>query len=209
MNDRNYKINPEFTLPNVITVARLIMVPIAFFLLVGRGDNKAAFFVFAFAGLSDFLDGQIARRTDTVSEFGKLLDPFVDRFLILAGVVGLFIVGRIPLWVLSVLVLRDVYLAIGLSRVKHRGGPQIEVIFLGKLTTALLFTGFSGLILDWPHVAGLKMTSRSWLPGFNGSGYAIWIWLVYAGVVFSLITAARYTHIGYADLFGTSIDKKS
>jgi cardiolipin synthase len=107
-----------------------------------------------------------------------------------------------------ILVLRDVYLAIGLSRVKHRGGPQIEVIFTGKLTTALLFAGFSGLILDWPHTAGFGLTSLNWLPGFNGAEYAVWIWLVYAGVFFSLITAARYTSIGYADLFGTSIGKK-
>ncbi|MBK5211991.1 MAG: CDP-alcohol phosphatidyltransferase family protein [Coriobacteriia bacterium] len=208
MNEKNYKINPEFTLPNVITVIRLIMVPVAFFLLVDKGNNKAAFFVFALAGVSDFIDGQIARRTDTVSEFGKLLDPFVDRFLILAGVVGLFVVGRIPLWVVSILVLRDAYLAIGLSRVKHRGGPQIEVIFTGKLTTALLFTGFTGLILDWPRTAGLGVTSANWLPGFNGAVYVVWIWLVYAGVVLSLITAARYTSIGYADFFGTVGDKK-
>ena len=92
-----------FTLANVVSFVRLLMVPLYLFLLM-NGQNLAATLVFATAAATDFLDGQIARRTHTVSKLGQLLDPAVDRVLMVTGVLGVFLVGRIPLWVIVVVI---------------------------------------------------------------------------------------------------------
>ena len=85
-----------FTVSNVITFIRLCMVPLFMVLLLG-GANVTATVVFAVAACTDFVDGQIARRTNTVSKLGRLLDPAVDRLLMIFGVLGLLLVGRLPL----------------------------------------------------------------------------------------------------------------
>ena len=101
-----------FTAANVVSFVRLCLVPVYLWLLLS-GFNLAATLVFAAAAASDFIDGQLARRTHTVSKLGQILDPAVDRILMITGVLGVFLVGRIPLWVIVVVVLRDAYLLIG------------------------------------------------------------------------------------------------
>lgn len=185
-----------YTVPNIITMIRLMLVPFAFTLLVQGQHDVLAFIIFALAGGSDFVDGQIARRTNQVSELGKVFDPLVDRFLIAAGLTGLFVTARIPLWILCVLIGRDFYLCCGLIRLKVLNAERIDVVFLGKLTTATLLVGFSGLILNWPKTKGLSLVDVSWLPGFNGTLTAIWIYFVYVGMIFSLSAAVIYTFKG-------------
>ncbi len=94
------------TVPNVISFIRLCMVPVYLVLLL-NGQNIAAAIVFAVAAATDFLDGQIARRTHCVSKLGQLLDPVVDRTLMVAGVLGVFLAGRVPLWIILLIVARD------------------------------------------------------------------------------------------------------
>lgn len=180
-----------YTLANFITVGRLLLVPIFFALLISGGSRVVATALYAIAASTDWLDGQIARRTRTVSRLGKLLDPFVDRLLLAAGVIGLWLLGALPLWVVVVLVLRDTLLLGGSFRLARKGAG-IDVIFLGKLTTALLLTGFSLLLLDWPRIPGLGLIDVGWLPGFGSGEVALGIWLVYAGVALSVATAFMY-----------------
>ena len=110
---------------------RLCLVPVYLWLLLS-GFNLAATLVFAAAAASDFIDGQLARRTHTVSKLGQILDPAVDRILMITGVLGVFLVGRIPLWVIVVVVLRDAYLLIGgawlLSRYRIRVPSSIREV---------------------------------------------------------------------------------
>ena len=183
-------------MPNIITLVRLMLIPFAFSLLVQGSNDILAFIVFALAAGSDFVDGQIARRTNQVSALGKALDPLVDRLLIAAGLTGLYVIGRIPLWILCVLIARDVYLFLGLTRIKAHNASGVQVVFLGKLTTATLLVGFSGLIVNFPLLRGLSLTDVSWLPGFNGEIVSVWIYFVYVGMVFSLATAVIYTKMG-------------
>ena len=89
--------NRIFTVPNLISFIRLCLVPV-FLVLLFNGYDLMATFLFALAAGTDWVDGQIARRTNTVSKLGQLLDPAVDRILMIAGVAGLFLVGRLPLW---------------------------------------------------------------------------------------------------------------
>ena len=94
------------TVPNVISTIRLCMVPI-FLVLLLNGQDIAATVVFALAAGTDWVDGQVARRTNCVSKLGQLLDPAVDRILMICGVVGLLLVGRLPLWIVVVVLCRD------------------------------------------------------------------------------------------------------
>lgn len=188
--------NRVFTIANVITVIRLAMIPAAYALLVTGEHNTQAFLVFAAAACTDWVDGQIARRTNTVTRLGKELDPLVDRFLLAAGVIGLLVVGRVPLWLAAVLITRDVLILSGSARLKLLGIEPIPVLFLGKVTTALLMAGFSGLILGWPEVPGLALVDSVHLPGLGTSAAPVWIWFIYVGAVLSVVTGQKYLRLG-------------
>lgn len=181
-----------FTLANIISFVRLLMVP-AYLVLLLNGYDLAATLVFAVAAATDFLDGQIARRTHTVSRLGQLLDPAIDRILMITGVLGVFIVGRIPLWVIVVVVVRDLYLLIGGGILLSRFHIRVPVIYPGKFATTFLFVGFAGLLLNWPLVPGLGLTDAAWLPGFSDGMVSWGIWFIYAGLILSLGVTVYYS----------------
>ncbi|MCI8469732.1 MAG: CDP-alcohol phosphatidyltransferase family protein [Eggerthellaceae bacterium] len=179
------------TLPNVISLVRLCLVPLYLWLLLA-GHDLAAAVTFGVAAGTDFLDGQIARRTHTVSKLGQLLDPTVDRVLMITGVLGVFLVGRLPLWIIVVVVARDLLLLIGgawLLKCRH---IRIPVIYPGKFATTFLFVGFAGLILNWPLVPGLGVCDLAWLPGFTAAPASWGIWLVYVGLILAIGTTVYY-----------------
>jgi cardiolipin synthase len=171
-----------YTVANIITVLRLILVPIFFAVLVTGTNDALAFALFVLAASTDWLDGQIARRTGTVTQIGKAIDPLVDRLLIAAGVLGVYIEERLPLWVVLVLLARDVYLLYGAWRLEAHH-VRLPVTFLGKATTFTLLTGFSIMILGWPV---FTVAGEQWYAGTL---------IVYAGVALSLTTAVQYTFI--------------
>jgi cardiolipin synthase len=182
-----------YTMANIVTVLRLILVPIFFAALVNGTHNLAAFLLFTIAASTDWLDGQIARRTGTETALGKAIDPLVDRLLLAAGVFGLWIVDRLPWWIVVVLVARDLYLAYGVWRLEQVYHRRVAVTYLGKATTALLLVGFADLVLGWPVVPGLGIVSSPLLPGLNSEPAVLGIWFVYAGVVLSVASAVQYT----------------
>lgn len=179
------------TLPNVISVIRLCLVPLYLALLMG-GQDLAAAVTFAVAAGTDFLDGQIARRTHTVSKLGQLLDPTVDRVLMITGVLGVFLVGRLPLWIILVVVLRDALLLGGGSWLLFKRGIRVPVIYPGKFATTFLFVGFAGLVLNAPLVPGLGLTDAAWLPGFTAVPVSWGIWFIYGGLILAIGTTVYY-----------------
>lgn len=182
-----------FTIANVITFCRLGLT-IAFLVLFSTGQNRtAALICYVIAATTDFLDGQVARRTQTVSWLGKIMDPIMDRVLLFTGVLGLLIVGELPVWVPVFVIGRDVYLGTGGLILQHFRRRPIDVVYIGKVATALLMFGFCDLLLGLPVIEGLGLVDVSWLPGLNGEASALGIFFVYAGVVCSLITAIVYT----------------
>ncbi len=185
-----------YTLANIITILRLILVPIFFAVLMSGRNDTVAFILFVVAASTDWVDGQIARRTGTVTEIGKAIDPIVDRLLIAAGVLGVYLEGRVPLWILAVLILRDVFLGVGVLFLARRRVAAPPVNMLGKITTALLLIGFSGLILNQPLVPGLGVVESPALPGWGSSPAPLGIWFLYVGILTSLATAAIYTARG-------------
>jgi cardiolipin synthase len=182
-----------YTVANIITVLRLIMVPFFFAVFIETDNDVLAFVLFAVAGSTDWIDGQIARRTGTVTEIGKAIDPLVDRLLLAAGVLGLYLVERLPLWLVLVLLARDLYLLAGAYTLAHKRARPVRVVFVGKLTTAVLLFGFSDLILNWPILPGIRAIDSALLPGMGGSSAALGIWFVYIGTALSLATALIYT----------------
>lgn len=184
-----------YTVANTVTVLRLILVPIFFAVLINGSRNEIAFVLFAVAASTDWLDGQIARRTGTVTTIGKAIDPLVDRLLIASGVFGLYMVDRLPGWLVVLLFSRDAYLMYGAWRLEQFHHRRMLVTFAGKVTTAVLLVGFADLILGWPSVPGLGMTASPYLPGLGNEPTALGVFLVYAGVVLSVSTAIHYTFL--------------
>lgn len=189
--------NRIFTVPNIISLIRLCLVPI-FLVLLFNGYDLMATFLFALAAGTDWVDGQIARRTHAVSKLGQLLDPAVDRILMIAGVAGLFLVGRLPLWIILVVLIRDLALLVGGAVLLKRYRVRVAVVYAGKVATTLLFVGFAGLLLNWPLLEGLGVVDAAWLPGLAAGPYSWGIWFVYAGLVLALLTTVYYAVSAFA-----------
>lgn len=179
------------TVPNVISFARLLLVPVYLWLLLS-GRDIAALVVFSVAAATDFVDGQVARRTHQVSRLGKLLDPAIDTILMLTGVLGLVVIGRLPVWFAVVVIAREAFLLAGGAVLLSRLKISIPVIYPGKVATTLLFTGFAGMLLNMPLVPGLGLCDASWLPGFNGDAVAVWMWLLYVGLALQIGVTVYY-----------------
>lgn len=180
------------TIPNVISFIRLCMVP-CFCMALLSGQDVLAATLFAVAAATDFVDGQIARRTNRVSKLGQILDPAVDRCLMIFGVISLMIVGRLPYWIVAFVVIRDLYLLIGGAYLLKRWERRVPVIYPGKIATTFLFTGFAFLILNAPIVGGLGICNISWLPGLNSQACCIGIWLIYIGLALAIYTTIYYS----------------
>lgn len=191
----DYPSNRIFTISNFITFLRLILTIVFLYLFVTDFNRYAALVIYAVAASTDWLDGQIARMTKTVSWLGKIMDPIVDRALLFTGVVGLVARHELPLWICFVIILRDVYLACGNLIVRRYHKRPIDVVYTGKAATALLLVGFSFMLLGIPVVAGpaLLGEASAALPGLDGTPMPLGIYFVYAGIVFSLVTAVVYT----------------
>ncbi|MBC7518301.1 MAG: CDP-alcohol phosphatidyltransferase family protein [Microbacteriaceae bacterium] len=134
------------TIPNVLSVLRLGLVPIFLILLFARQD-VFALLVLGFSTLTDFLDGLIARKFNQVSRLGQLLDPAADRLFIFASLVGLSVREIIPPWFAVVVLGRELFLAfIGVVLLQHKFSP-LPVHWLGKLATFCLFIALPLLLL--------------------------------------------------------------
>lgn len=188
--------NRIFTIPNVISFIRLCMVPVYMVLLL-NGFDLLATFMFALAAGTDWIDGQLARRTNCVSKLGQLLDPAVDRILMSCGVIGLMLVGRLPIWIVFVVLGRDLMLLVGGAYLLKRYHERVAVIYPGKVATTFLFVGFAGLLLNMPLIGGLGWFEASWLPGFGSEACSWGIWFVYAGLLIGLFTTLYYVLAGY------------
>ena len=191
----DYPSNKIFTISNFITAIRLILTFVFLYLFTTDANRYVALAIYAIAASTDWLDGQIARMTRTVSWLGKMMDPVVDRALLFTGVLGLVVRGELPVWVCLVIIGRDVYLACGNLIVRHYHRRPIDVVYTGKIATALLMSGFTLMLFGQPVLDGLQWVSASMteLPGLNATPAPLGIFFVYGGTVFSVLTAIIYT----------------
>lgn len=190
--DETYEVsNKILTLPNVLSFIRLLMIPV-FLVLLFNDYNLAATLLFAFAASTDWIDGQVARRTNQVSRLGQILDPAVDRLLMISGVAGLFFIGRLPAWIILFVLIRDLVLLVGGAYILKRYEVRVPVIYPGKVATTLLYIGFAGILLNFPLFVGLGVCDFSWLPGFSSELYSWGFWFAYAGILLSVFTTTYY-----------------
>ena len=191
--------NAVLTVPNLITFCRFILTIVFLVLFVQHDDSKRmiALSLYAIAACTDFLDGQIARRTQTVSWVGKVMDPIMDRVLLFTGVLGLMAKGELPVWVACFVVGRDAYLAIMAMYLRRYEKRPLDVIYVGKMATACLMIGFVDLLINFPRIEGLGIVDVHWLPGLNHTASALGIFFVYLGVICSALAAVIYTYKGY------------
>ena len=134
------------TVPNVLSIARLIGVPLFLWAILTERD-VLALVVLGVSGASDYLDGKIARSMGLESRLGQLLDPIADRLYILTTILGLAWRDIIPWWLVCVLVAREVFMAAVMLRVRSLGQIGLPVHFVGKAATFNLLYAFPVLLL--------------------------------------------------------------
>src|SRR6478752_7120571 len=147
---------PLARVPNALTIMRLALIPVFIALLIPADGGKswAAAIVFGVAGVTDQIDGWLARRLHVESEFGKVADPLADRLMIDAAVILLVIADRLPWIALAVIIARDLLLVGGYKLVMPRG-YELSVNFLGKAATWLLYASLGFIMVTekgtaWP-----------------------------------------------------------
>ncbi|MEI6230633.1 MAG: CDP-alcohol phosphatidyltransferase family protein [Actinomycetes bacterium] len=160
------------TIPNLLSFARLLGVPLFLWLILGPHADGWAIVLLTISGITDWLDGKIARATGQISRLGQLLDPLADRLYIAATLLGLAIRSIIPWWLVGLLLARDLILAVVLAVLKRRGITGLPVHFLGKAATFNLLWGFPFLLLG-DSATGTGLT---WADAARVLGWAFAIW---------------------------------
>ncbi len=154
------------TIPNALSIVRLLLVPVFLWLVLGPQRAELALAVLMVSGVTDYLDGKLARSLNQTSKIGAILDPVADRFFILAVVIGLGYRDIIPWWLAVILPLRDVFLFSLVPFLRTRGYSSLPVHFLGKAATASLLYAFpllllgdaTGTVADLANVFGWAFT---------------------------------------------------
>lgn len=181
-----------FTIPNALSVLRLLGVPLFLWLLLGPHADGWALLVLALSGFTDWADGVLARKLGQQSAVGALLDPLADRLYILATLVGLVLRHVIPLWLAIVIVGRDLLLGVVLLALNRRGIAPPEVHYLGKAATFCLLYAFPLLLLG-AHGGTLSAIARpiAWAFTIWGTGLYLWAGVIYVVQAAGLLRARR------------------
>jgi cardiolipin synthase len=164
------------TIPNVLSVIRLVLVPVFLYLLLVRHAYGPSVAILIFGGVSDWADGKIARLVaNQSSRLGELLDPLVDRVYMVAVPVGLALAGVVPWWVVAILLGRDVLLAMTLPVLRGRGITALPVSYVGKAATFSLMVGFPLVLLgQWDALWSKVIGACGW--GFVIWGIGMYLW---------------------------------
>ncbi len=154
--------NSNWTIPNALSGLRLLGVPVFFWLIVGPENDGLALAILIVSSFTDWLDGYLARRLNQFSRLGELLDPLADRLYVVAALAALYIRDLLPIWVVALLILRDVLMSMLLLYLKRFGITGVPVHFVGKAATMnllyalplILLGTFSGPVGQLAHVFG-------------------------------------------------------
>ena len=193
------------TIPNVLSVIRLILVPVFLYLLLVRHDWGPSVAILIFGGVSDWADGKIARLVaNQSSRLGELLDPLVDRIYMVAVPVGLALAGVVPWWVVAILLGRDAALAATLPVLRSRGITALPVSYVGKAATFSLMVGFPLVLLgQWDALWSKVIGACGWGFVIWGIGMYLWAAVLYLLqvrlVVRRMPEVIRSAHTGLAD----------
>ena len=175
------------TLPNLLSLLRLALVPVFLYLILAN-HPLIAFLVLALASFTDWLDGFLARKLNQVTRIGALLDPAADRLYIFATLIGLAITGAIPAWLPVVVIGRDFVLMFTIPVLASRNYGPLPVHFAGKAGTFALLYAFPLLLLaDWWTAAAMVILPIAWAFALWGVGLYWYAGYLYLKQVFTLV----------------------
>jgi cardiolipin synthase (CMP-forming) len=189
------------TIPNAISAARLAGVPVFLWLVLGPRTATADYWAVGLliaAGISDWLDGKIARALNQGSRLGQVLDPAADRLYIAATVIALAVREIIPWWLVAVLAAREITVGVALTVLRRRAGyASLQVSFVGKTATLCLLYAFPLLFLgDHPGWGGTLARVIGWAFATWGTVLYWWAAMLYLVQVKSLLgnTSTSLSH---------------
>lgn len=174
------------TIPNGITGIRALAIPFFLWVYISLDNVLLALVILTIGAISDYVDGKVARALNQESALGAMLDPAIDRAYIAATVIALVIKDVVPLWMLLLLIGRDLWLALILAIKRRRGTGVFEVSFLGKTATFNLLYAFPFLLVAGDSGLGQIFFISGW-------GFAIW------GLGLYLVTALQYTYVAFLE----------
>jgi cardiolipin synthase len=175
------------TIPNALTFARFLGIPLFIYLALDLKADGWAILVLAIGGATDYFDGKLARALGQESKFGEIADPTIDRLYIAATLVVLYLRDAVPVWLIAVLVLRDVFMAIVAAVLALKGLAPLKVTYLGKAATFNLLYAFPFLLLA---------LNESWygtLAFIFGWAFASWGVCLYLGTAVGYFRTALMT----------------
>jgi len=151
-------------LPNCITMVRISFIPVLFLLLLSPGQTMSLVLAFLFIAVSftDLLDGYVARKYKIVTTMGKFLDPIADKLVINTAMILMIPIGRIPAWVVAIIIIRD-FAVDGIRNIASSAGHIMQASWLGKQKTLCQVFAVSALIIHYPflgadaHVVGTSI----------------------------------------------------
>jgi len=192
------------TVPNLITMVRLLCLPVFVWLVFGAQEQTAAAILLAVLGATDWVDGYVARRFHQVSTIGKVLDPAVDRLLVGTAVIVIIVHGAVPLWFGVVTLAREALVGLMVVALAALGSARIDVLWVGKAGTFGLMFAYPAFLLG--HGAASwqdPIRVCAWIAG--GAGLTL-AWIAagaYVKPARAALTAGRH---GRADLVGTDTE---
>ena len=178
------------TVPNALSVLRLGGVPLFLWLLLGPKADGWALVVLVAGGVSDWLDGKLARWLDQASRLGAILDPAADRLYIFATLIAFVIRGIIPWWLAALLIARDIGVGLCLPLLRRAGYGPFEVNYIGKAATLALLYAFPLLLLARSDSTPAQI-ARPIGYAFGIWGFALYLWTGVLYVVQAVIALRR------------------
>ncbi|MCL2784122.1 MAG: CDP-alcohol phosphatidyltransferase family protein [Propionibacteriaceae bacterium] len=194
---QSYDTTRILTIPNILSFIRLAGIPIFLWCLLGLRSDVIAILVLVLSGVTDFLDGYLARIWKQVSRLGQVLDPIADRLYILAIIVGLAVREVLPWELVIVLIARDLMLATLIPALRARGYASLPVHFLGKIATFCLLYAFPLILLGNQVFPGaLFFSTLGWAVVLWGTFFYWWSGILY---MFQGVSFIRRTSLAKAD----------
>ena len=189
MRDDTMPKSSPYNLPNILTLARIACIPILIIMLL-RDDKLMSFWatlVFSVASITDWLDGYLARRMNLVTVMGKFLDPMADKLIVMAALIMMIPLGRVPAWAVFVIIAREVIVT-GLRSVASSDGIVIAASNLGKYKTIFQMVAIIGLLLHYDYCWFFGLDVNLLCANFHNVG----IFFFYISLVLTLWSGLDY-----------------
>lgn len=183
--------NTIINLPNMITIFRIVLVPVLFLLLFFSPGKLQSFFaglVFSVASISDCVDGYLARRMNLVTDFGKFLDPLADKLLVGVALIMMIPLGRVPLWIVVIILGREMMVTLLRVISLKNGNTVIEASMTGKYKTGFQIAAIIPLLFHYEYNLGLNYFN------FSVNFHVVGMAFLYAALILTIWTGVDYLY---------------